>query len=384
MAQPSTTSSQSSSLQAPAPSTPVAASPFTSGPTPTPRGFWSRLFRLARPDDAYQAIVNRLAATQVGEVGSGEISADLLAFGVTGKSARDVLLRVWRQAMKSFLADDQITDGEQTYLVGLRHALALRNEELEEVEEELVEPRFAHAVGEAVADGKLTGQKRARLDSLSKALRLSPEVASRILDDARQKKLQGALEEAIADERLSPTETADLHALAAALGATISVDARTQRTLDRYSLMWRIENGQLPVESVPIHLQRGEQCHASASATWYEMRTRTERVNYGGPVVSIPICKGVRYRVGSVHVEPIRHDVLTAVDTGTLYVTNKRVIFDGSRRNTSIRFSSLLSYTPYVDGVKLEKSSGKPMTMVLGDTDVEIFNMILGEVLSSA
>ena len=138
-----------------------------------------------------------------------------------------------------------------------------------------------------------------------------------------------------------------------------------------------------------INLQKGEACHITAChitafATWHEMRTRTERINYGGPVASIRICKGLRYRIGSVQVQRVTRDEMVEIDRGQLYVTNKRIIFNGAKKNSTIRLSALLSFSPYADGVALEKASGKAAHLVLSGVDLELFLTVLGAVLSTA
>ena len=70
---------------------------------------------------------------------------------------------------------------------------------------------------------------------------------------------------------------------------------------------------------------------------------------------------------------------MTQVDEGTLYVTNKRIIFDGTKRNTSIRHSAILKIEAFSDGLKIEKASGRPPILVVrGDADVA--NALLAEV----
>jgi hypothetical protein len=66
--------------------------------------------------------------------------------------------------------------------------------------------------------------------------------------------------------------------------------------------------------------------------------------------------KGLSYRLGSVGVGRTTEDSVVLVDTGTIYVTNKRLIFDGARTNTSIRLNKILSFTPYSNGVEIDKA----------------------------
>ena len=373
----------STSARSASASGPDDVSPFRASSQPPRPGFWARLFR-GKLEDAQRAITNRLTGASIATIGPAEISADLAAYGVRGGKARAVLHAIWRDAVTHFMSDERVSDGEARYLGELRRVLGLNERELRQLEEELVHSRFASAVQSAIADNHLSLSERSHLDQLAKSLRLAESVATRILNRAQEDRIQEAGKEATRDQRLSPTEIADLHALAASLGAELTIDAETQRTMDRMSLLWRIENDQAPVYSVPINLQRGETCHAVVDATWMELRTRTERINYGGPVASIRICKGVRYRVGSVRVQRITREELTEIDRGRLYLTNKRVIFDGTKKNTTIRLSGLLSFTPFSDGVVLEKASGKSPHLLIHNADVEIFHVTLGALLAQA
>jgi hypothetical protein len=116
---------------------------------------------------------------------------------------------------------------------------------------------------------------------------------------------------------------------------------------------------------------------------WYETRTRTVRIDYHGTSGSIRICKGLRYRVGSVSTSRVTRDELTEIDRGTIYVTNKRLIFSGTKKNTTMRLSTILSFEPYSDGLLLEKTSGKPVRLVFIGGDTELFHLILSGALEA-
>ena len=359
----------------------ASPTPFQSKSEPARPNFFAKLLRTSKPKDAQQAIVNRLAHDGPAAVSNREIGEELAAFNIRGANARETLLRVWRVAVIAFLADNTITTQEAQYLAELRRTLGLSDRELQQVEEQLVHDRYREAAKAAIADDHVSASDREKLGKLAASIRLPADVADRILLAAREERLSAFTSNAIEDRRLSATEEADLYALARALDIDLQLDDKTKAALGRYSLLWRIENGQLPEISVHINLQRGEICHAAANATWMEMRTRTERINYGGPVASIRIMRGLSYRVGSVKVQRITRNELTQIDEGRVYVTNKRVIFDGSLKNTAFRLSSVLSFSPYSDGVALEKSSGRSPHLIL-DGDIEQFHAVLGAVLA--
>jgi hypothetical protein len=73
---------------------------------------------------------------------------------------------------------------------------------------------------------------------------------------------------------------------------------------------------------------------------------------------------------------------MTTVDHGILYVTNKRLIFTGSRRaNTTIRLTSVLAITPYSDGVEIQKTTGRNQIFIFQNTDAEVGNAIISAAL---
>ena len=54
-------------------------------------------------------------------------------------------------------------------------------------------------------------------------------------------------------------------------------------------------------------------------------------------------------------------EVIKAIDSGQIIITNKRFIFSGSKRNVDVNISQITGITPYSDGIKLQrKSKQKP------------------------
>ncbi len=158
------------------------------------------------------------------------------------------------------------------------------------------------------------------------------------------------------------------------------MDDRTTVQLQRLKLYWLIENGQIPVLEVDLNLQRGEECYFITDVQWYEQRAVTQRVNYHGPTARIKITKGVYYHVGSIAPQRVSAEEWKQIDTGRVYLTNKRLIFMGSKKNSNIKLSRILSFTPYTDGVGLEKDAGRS-PMLQFKTDVNVFSMILSRLL---
>ena len=95
------------------------------------------------------------------------------------------------------------------------------------------------------------------------------------------------------------------------------------------------------VNDLGINLRRNEKLYYSAPARYIKEQKSTKRVNYDGFTGSIKIAKGVKYRIGTISPNRVTETSFVPVDTGKIYVTDKRIGFVGNK-NFSVDFSKLL------------------------------------------
>jgi hypothetical protein len=90
--------------------------------------------------------------------------------------------------------------------------------------------------------------------------------------------------------------------------------------------------------------------------------------------------KGLYYRAGSYDVRRITQEEMRQISSGTLYITSKRILLHGQPKNASIRFSSVISFVPYSDGIEIEKTSGR--NPIFRIDDGEYGSVLLGALLA--
>jgi hypothetical protein len=365
------------------PDTSSSEGPFTQKPLSPPQTWFERFFHRPLPGLAAIAIENLLVDRGPATATPTEISEIANQYSLTGPQVRNVACDFYRRALRHFVQDDIISDQEASYLSSLRLLLTLTNQETSLIESEVVHPRYDRALSEVLADRKILEDEAQQLKHLSGALRLSADVTAALMKASVIPILTEEWKEIAGDKRISPIETERFEQLAKDLQTSFELDPEEKAQAALYTLYWQVENGQLPTFQVPIVLQKNETCHYYGGATWYEIRTKTDRVNYAGPTYRLRIAKGLYYRIGSMKVDPIRRDYLTQIGQGTIYFTNKRIIFDGSSENKTIRLSALIGFEPYSDGVKLEKATGRSPTIILAG-NAELAAMILSEILARA
>jgi hypothetical protein len=135
----------------------------------------------------------------------------------------------------------------------------------------------------------------------------------------------------------------------------------------------RLTEAALTPIDVPINLQRGEICFHVILVEHRELRTVTKRVNYAGVSTSFKVAKGVYIRSGSYVPQRVTNEEMVYLDSGILYFTNKRLIFDGTKKNMTLTKKTILSIDPMRDAIEVQKSSGRNPFFINPDYKEAIF-----------
>jgi len=210
---------------------------------------------------------------------------------------------------------------------------------------------------------------------------LPKELADKISADTRTAFIQNYVNNIISDQRLSPDEEKELDAIAKSLDVDIKLNDETRAQLQKLKLYWALENLELPGVQTQIVLQKSESCFIIIkNVDWHELRSVRQRNSYSGYSTSFRIAKGFYLRSGSY--KPAIHttDELKLIDSGTLYLTNKRIIFTGIKKNSNVRLDKILNITPYSDGLEIDKETGKSPVLILPER-ADIFCIILERLL---
>jgi hypothetical protein len=104
---------------------------------------------------------------------------------------------------------------------------------------------------------------------------------------------------------------------------------------DIYRRIYLLETlGALPPPiSTGLMLDKDEITYHSISTTWSESRMHNR--GYSGMSVSVPTgIRGVRFRFGGY--TPNRVEEVTPLSSGTLFITSRRLLFNGEKRSTTV------------------------------------------------
>ena len=339
---------------------------------PPKAGLFGRMLGRVPKEAAFVEIRNILATTPFDQVRPNDVASVLAKSKLTPRDVVAELQSVFEHAVLILAADRELGSSDRRTLSVLQRVFELTDEEAGAAIERAIGSVFQKAMREALADGKFTPAERQALEATSAALGMTEARTKQLYGTAAVAAVQATFSAVMKDRRYSSIDERQVEELAGSLGVQIEHDAKTAALVERFRLLARIDEGELPIVTAPILLQRGEVCHFTASGLAHkELRTLTKRVNYSGPTASIRIMKGVRWRIGSVSVERVTQDVLTQVDTVDFYITSKKIFLRGGRKNTSLVLGKLAHFTVFEDGIQLEKQTGRDIYLV-GDADWEM------------
>lgn len=293
---------------------------------------------------------------------------------------------IFTSKVNQTIANGIISEDDEKFLEEIRKNLNISKEKADSIMDNEIKNKgesiYRDNVRWALSDGELSEKEKENLDKIQKYMKLSETTAFGIYGEEAKEVYNRYLTNMIADERLSPEEERQLEELGKKLGGIhFDLDYATKNLLEKYKLFWTIENGDVPEIASDISLQRGEKLYSKISINWYELRTVTQRVNYSGMSYRIKICKGLYYRIGSATPQRITQDVYKLIDSGDVYLTNKRILFVGSKANKTIRLNKIISFSPYSNGVEIGKDTGKsPFFEFSGDVD--LFCMFLSRAIN--
>ena len=284
-------------------------------------------------------------------------------------------------AIGSFLSDLSLDDAEVSQLNRLVELLCITKEEKMEIYHKAGSAAYDDLYVSFVNDEVLTDSEKEILLKIKNTLSLSEESIEKLINARVHEIAQQAMKEILDDKQIGPGELEAFIARCSNLGVNYTFNEDSQKVLEDYRDNWKLENEPLKEIAVDINLQKDEVCFHITNVTWHEIRTITQAYSYGGPAIRFKIVKGIYFRGGRTAVRRITSDELTELDAGKLYVTNKRLIFDGLVRNTTIPYKSILAIEPFEDGIRVEKEKGKSPVFQTLNTDFKL-SIILGRIFS--
>gem|GEM_PF-1516631 len=317
------------------------------------QSFAQRIFRQQVEENAIISVNNLLSVRDFQDISRNDISVIDAHYGTQVLSDFKLNLEEFYAVyLNHCLKDRRLDLQELAELRHLKQLFGLSDQAVDHLHQCIGGAVYQQTFAEAVADGRLTHEEKAFLHELEDTLCLPKKLSEKISYEVSSGFLREKLSLVSEDQRLSPEEEKELRAISTSLGMSVSAQSVSGKHLQRMKLYWALENLNLPIVPSGVPLQKGEVCHCMAeSVEWKKVSGRnwsaphsTQRL-FDGSEVPVATAYGGRY--------------LESVDHGTVYITSRRIIFDGMENRISVKLEKILRVKAYAGALEIVREIGK-------------------------
>ncbi|MCW3466442.1 hypothetical protein [Chitinophaga nivalis] len=315
-------------------------SPFQVIPLKRP-GFFRKLFRQRIEENALIEVNNLLATVSVDQLTQAAIVEIEHRYNVnlyrTFTLNMQEFYAVYLQFSLDRCAPEHFAGRKLTHLQSL---LKLSDNEIGLFHLRIGEKYFREAVKSIIRDGSYTINDQQKLQTIASNLQFPIDRARQLSLEIRQEYVGKQLQRAVESKRLSPNNKMDLLVLARKLDVDILQDRAIRQQLDDAESCWRLEHEPLPGITPDIDLPQQETCYFRCTGVrWYEDRS-----------------------IGRGMSQP------TLIQTGTLYITNKQLLFTASDKTSKIKLEKILRFNQQANTITIIKDTGRNPTLDLGES----------------
>jgi hypothetical protein len=233
------------------------------------------------------------------------------------------------------------------------------------------------AMEKMLDDGILTDKEEKELNRYAELLGLDKSTYDSIRSKVFYENIQHIMDNVKETKRFTPENEKALIAIAEKQQINISF---TDNIVGKYRQLWEIETTGKYVPTaikVGIRLSKGEECYFETSSVWKRNENIREHKGYIGGSLGFRITKGITLRVGRAVPVYDEYKSVEPISNGMLYITNKKIIFIGNDKSTTITLGRLANYKLYKNAIQINKTSGQPDIFTLEEDDILILDPLL-------
>lgn len=141
--------------------------------------------------------------------------------------------------------------------------------------------------------------------------------------------------------------------------------------IEQMSIISMIQNGSIPDSgiSAPIVLGRGEKIiWGYQNVNLYQEKVTREYVGRTGGF-RFRIMKGVTYHTGGFKGHPVEKSSMEHQGIGTLFVTNRHLIFHSQTKSIKVPYAKLVGISPYSDGIEINRDGANAKRLTVQGFD---------------
>lgn len=275
-----------------------------------------------------------------------------------------------------YLRDGILNDVDFENLNHLKSILSLENDSVEKLTYMIGEIVYRRFFEKAISNGRLIRKEQDFLDKIEKDLQLPKSLINKISDESKRNFIQNYVENVIKKQEFSPDAELEINNISESLNIDLLFSNEITKKLEKLKLYWKLEHFPLSAIACDIVIQKSEQCYFKInSVKWYELKSlQLKPLHY-----SLNIKDLKAFYLNSYY-KKSNNSTYKYIDSGNLYLTNKRIIFTGKHKDLNIRSEKILRLSPKSDGVEIDKETIKSIFIQFPEKADE-FSLILDKLI---
>lgn len=237
-------------------------------------------------------------------------------------------------------------------------------------------------INAALSDGTLTEEESITLCNKARELNIDVDYIQKVRTEDFNQRIEFIKNEANKTRRLSPHQESQLKEIS----SNLQIEHTLTGDLKIYRDLWQYENnGQFNLTSisVPIFLKDNEIAYFGAPCSWKQIKTIRNHNGYTSGSVGFSIAKGVNFRIGRAIPTYSEAEKIVPISKGEIYITNKRITFNGDRKSTNITIGRITQLLMWSNGIEIRKTSGKPDFFSMSRTHAEYISALVHNMLNN-
>lgn len=138
-----------------------------------------------------------------------------------------------------------------------------------------------------------------------------------------------------------------------------SVEENEKKEQEELKIKWEKIKNEIATNGLPtltvktLQLTKNEICHFAGDASFCKIKRETVGYEGGSRGFSFRLIKGVNFRIGNYQGHYIKTDY-TEKTNGTIYLTNKRIIFTALKNSSTIKYKDIINLNAYDNMLQIQ------------------------------
>lgn len=322
-----------------------------------PKSLMQRILRQEPPDNAIIEVNNLLADRDILSLKKEEFQEIEKRYAISLNEFFLLnLLEFYAVLYNYFLTISDFSESEWARLHHLQKLFDLGEDMTQYIRLQLGLPFFRRELAAALGANGMSVADRIRLSEMPGKIGIASPETDVAVQDIKQKYIHEYILKSESQTRWSPEDAQHLDQLCIILDVTMT--GQDREAIDKYLIYWGWENQRIDPVAVRIVLQKNETClSAFEDVEWYEERA----VHRRDDSIYLFDQRLKKYTLSIPFEEPQKQFVplLKYIDSGNVYLTNKRVIFSGIEKETSFKWQSIEKLNLFDGAVEVVRKTGR-------------------------